>query len=112
MKAGFREYLETQRQRAMRTLLEKAYVANRLAKLSRGEQRSRLYELKCQHISQAIVLSVADIICDSVLGSSSRIIGISSRQGYRFHVPLERLSPAAREHFHNSLEAISIGAAA
>jgi hypothetical protein len=112
MKPGFRQYLNATRNHAMNTLLHKAYVANRLAKVCRGSQRSRLYDLKCRHLSQAIELSRDEAVCDSVASSPTRIIGITTRQGYRFHVPFERLSELARAHFDNSWEVRSFGAAA
>ena len=112
MKLGFRQYLSATRHEAMNTLLHKAHIANRLAKVCRGSQRSSLYDLKHRHLSQAIELSSEGAVCDSVTTFPTRIIGITTRQGYRFHVPLERLSASARAHFDYSPEARSLGSAA
>ena len=112
MRIGFKEHLEATRHEAVRSLLHKAYVANRLAKLSYGVQRLRLYELKCRYLSQAIELSATDIILDSMLGSQFGIIGITTKHGYRFHVPLKGLSAAARAHFDRDSEVNVLDAAA
>jgi hypothetical protein len=112
MKGTFRDHLEATRRQAMDALLHKAYLANALAKLSRGSQRSKLYRLKCRYLSEAIELSHADFVCDSMLTSRVRIIRITSARGYRFHVPLSGLSVEARGHFLTDWGGESLDAAA
>lgn len=84
----FRKYLEHSKERAANTLLEKAYLANRIAKISGGDQREKLYRLKSRYLSAAIRLVPEMFLVDSriVLDGKKRLLGITTNVGFRFHV--------------------------
>lgn len=85
---SFRKYLEHSKERAANTLLEKAYLANRIAKISGGDQREKLYQLKSRYLSAAIRLVPEMFLVDSriVLGGKNALLGITTNVGFRFHV--------------------------
>jgi len=88
-KAGsFKSYLEQGKENAAKTLLEKAYLANRIAKITGGDQREKLYRLKSRYLSTAIRLMPKMFLVDSrtVLDGRNALLGITSNVGYRFHV--------------------------
>jgi len=91
-KAGsFRHYLEDNEENAAKALLEKAYIANRIAKISVGEQREKLYRLKKRYLAAAIRLMPKMFLVDSriVLSGKSALLGLTSNVGYRFHVVIK-----------------------
>ena len=88
---SFRNYIEQSKENAAKTLLEKAYLANRIAKISGGDQREKLYQLKSRYLSAAIRLMPKMFLVDSriVLGGKNALLGITSHAGYRFHVVIK-----------------------
>jgi hypothetical protein len=88
---SFSDYVERSKQRSIGALLSKACLASRIAKLSVGGQRERLYELKSRYLSTALRLGPQSFVVDSWirLGEKSVLVGITSRQGFRFHVVIK-----------------------
>jgi hypothetical protein len=76
-------------------LLDKAYQANKLAKICAGRSRAALYGLKYLHLSHGLELAEGEVFCDSVVDASTPLIGVTTAQGYRFHVPASQLSEGA-----------------
>src|SRR2546429_2147864 len=89
--SSFRHYLEHNKENAARTLLERAYVANKIAKISVGEQREKLYRLKNRYLATAIRLVPKMFLVDSriALSEKSALLGLTSKVGYRFHVVIK-----------------------
>jgi hypothetical protein len=84
----FSRYLERNREGAAKALLTKAYLANKIAKISVGKQRETLYELKGRFLSSALKLTPTSFLVDSQtqLGGSNLLVGITTNVGFRFHV--------------------------
>jgi hypothetical protein len=97
MKEGFGKYVASKREQAVDKLLHKAYIANRLAKISHGRSRAVLYGIKYKHLSQAVAITGTKTYCDSVIELPIQLFGISTARGYRFHVPAGRLTPIAMQ---------------
>ena len=96
--SSFRNYLERSKERAARTLLGKAYLANRIAKVSVGKQREKLYELKGRYLSKALRLTPRSFLVDSrtPLGSRDTLLGITTNAGFRFHVVINENAEQTR----------------
>jgi hypothetical protein len=92
----FKEYLEQSSEKLTRRLIEKAYVANKLAKITSGESKWRLYCLKYQYLSSAMKLKPTWFCVDSQkrLGDSI-LLGVTTLPGFAFHVPAHRLTNGA-----------------
>lgn len=92
--SSFSEYLEQNRDRLARRLIEKAYVANRIAKVCVGRQRKRLYGLKTRYLSAAFALMPNSFLVDSrtIVGNGTVLVGVTSSAGFRFHVCIEEVS--------------------
>jgi len=101
MASAFKQYLKSSRADSAGKLLQKAYIANRLAKICHGRSRSALYGLKCRCLSQALELTDTGSFCDSVVSYPIQLIGVTTARGYRFHVPPERLSGDALRSLRN-----------
>jgi hypothetical protein len=84
----FSKYLERNRERAAKALLTKAYLANKIAKISAKKQRETLYKLKGRFLSSALRLAPRSFLIDSQiqLGDSKMLVGITTNVGFRFHV--------------------------
>ena len=88
MRKAFREILRANRGAAGKQLLEKAFVANRLAKISRGKQRARLYGLKQRYVLSAMRLLPETFAVDGVLKTDERVVvGVQTTVGFAFHLP-------------------------
>jgi hypothetical protein len=92
MNATFKDYVRSRRPESARIQLNKAYQANKIAKVCVGRARQVLYGLKYAHLSAGLELSDGGVFCDSVPDDLSDLIGVTTLQGYRFHVPSTRLS--------------------
>lgn len=95
MNFAFKEYLQARRPESARLLLNKAYQANKLAKVCGGRSRAILYSLKYLHLSHGLELSDGGVFCDSSDDQPTPLIGVTTMHGYRFHVPSTRLSEGA-----------------
>lgn len=90
--ATFEEYLREVGPQLTLSLVEKANCANRLAKLSTGGSKLVLYRLKCKHLSRALDLKPDWFYIDSRTCIGKRVIlGITSKIGFAFHIPADRL---------------------
>jgi hypothetical protein len=96
--SSFSDYVERSKQRSVGALLSKAYLANRIAKLSVGEQRERLYRLKSRYIYKALELGPQSFVVDSWihLDEETILVGITSSVGFRFHVVIKANSKKRR----------------
>jgi hypothetical protein len=86
----FKRYLERNRKELGKRLLEKAYIANRLAKLSSGRQRTKLYNLKYKYVVSAMRLLPETFRVDPGVGEDfdrRPVLGIRTRVGFSFHIP-------------------------
>lgn len=96
MQKIFSQYLRERRAESARMLLDKAYQANKLAKVCSGRSRAVLYDLKHHLLSQGVKLSEGEVFCDSVINGPFPLIGVTTTVGYSFHVPASQLSEEAR----------------
>ena len=91
----FNEVLTANRSKAIQALMARAATLNRMAKtVARAGDRRRLYERKTETISWLMVLGggrVSEILLEQGLAT------VSLLNGRRLHVPINRLSPEARE---------------
>ena len=93
----FRQLVDARRPIAARALLDKAYLANRLAKLSTGHTRLAFYRLKTDFLSAAIAVYPDAFWIDGVeVRGISAILSIRSRLGTSLHVAAAGLSLRAR----------------
>jgi hypothetical protein len=93
----FRQLVDARRPIAARALLDKAYVANRLAKLSTGHTRLACYRLKTDYLSAAIEVYPDAFWIDAVEPRGiSAILSVRSTLGTSLHVAAAGLSLRAR----------------
>jgi hypothetical protein len=93
----FRQLVDARRPIAARALLDKAYLANRLAKLSTGHTRLVFYRLKTDCLSAAIEVYPDAFWIDAAEPRGiSAILSIRSRLGTSLHVAAAELSLRAR----------------
>ncbi len=96
---SFRDLLEQSRRPLGRTLLEKADLANKLAKQCKGASKRQLYKVKHRHLSRAIEIMPNSFHLDSVVETTAgMILGVRSFEGLAFHIPEQQLSAKARIH--------------
>jgi len=100
MNTTFNDYLRERRSESARLLLNKAYQANKIAKVCVGRAKAILYALKYLHLSRALELSDRGVFCDSIADQPAQLIGVTTMQGYRFHVPSTQLSEGALRSLH------------
>jgi hypothetical protein len=87
----FTNYLTHTRLQALRAILTRAKQSNHLAKILAGVAQKNAYTVKYRALSEAIALAPEVFSIDSIQ------VGITGPEGFRFHVPLDTLSPEARE---------------
>jgi hypothetical protein len=102
MQKTFNEYLRERREESVRILLDKAHRANKLAKICSDRSRSVLYGVKYSHLSRGLELDNGESFCDSVVEHPVPLIGVTTKVGYRFHVPASRLSNGALKMLHKT----------
>lgn len=98
---SFRHYLEQNKENAARTLVNKAYLANKIAKISVGEQREKMYQLKNRYLTTASRLMPEMFLVDSriVLRGKNELLGLTTKVGYRFHVVIKENTEETRTKF-------------
>lgn len=93
-KRPFRKLLEGVRSQAIHSLLNRAGLANRLAKTAETSRaRHQLYAQKAQAVSRLLELGAG--IVDECLVSRG-LVTIALANSRCLHVPIDRLSPVAR----------------
>ena len=100
MNTTFNDYLRARRPESARLQLNKAYQANKIAKVCVGRAKAILYSLKYLHLSHGLELSDGEVFCDSIADQPIQLIGVTTMQGYRFHVPSTQLSEGALRALH------------
>ena len=88
---AFGEYIKRVGPELTLQLVEKAYRANRLAKITSGESKMVLYGIKYKYLSRAVDLKPDWFYVDSTTHAGNMIVlGVTSKVGFSFHIPEDR----------------------
>ena len=89
---AFGEYIKRVGPELTLQLVEKAYRANRLAKITSGKSKMALYRIKHKYLSRAVDLKPDWFYIDSTTRVGNMIVlGVTSKVGFSFHIPEDRI---------------------